>query len=497
MGLLSSAASAANRIYWANAGGAPSSELSFGMLDQSGGADLSTAGAPAACCPFGVAIDAAAGRIYWGTDDNTRIAFANLDGSGGGGELNVTGATLSTDGTGALGVAIDPVGGRIYWTNHHLNRISFARLDGTGGGDLSTSGATVDGPQGLALDVAAGRLYWANGGGVISYANLNGSRGGDLNTTAATASEPYGVALDVAAGRIYWADYLGSRISFARLDGTGGEDLTITGTTVTNPLGVAIDVDAGRIYWANYNANRISSANLDGSGGVDLNTSGTTIAAPNFPALLRAPSGSGAPAISGGSVPGSVLTCPQGSWAPDLLGAFLYRAPTSFAFSWSRDGAEVAAASASSLQASTPGDYRCTVTASNLAGSAAQTSAPHSIVLASLRRFAIKPGAFLPAPRGPSVRGSRRAKPGARVSFRLNEAASVRFRVKRRGPGRRLVVLRGGFRRAGNGGANSFRFTGRLRGRELKPGRYFLVATPKAGDTAGRARRASFRVKSR
>ena len=80
-----------------------------------------------------MAIDAAAGRIYWANQGNDTISYANLDGSGGGGELNISGATANKP----HGLAIDPAAGRIYWANDD-NTISYANLDGSGGGGSST-----------------------------------------------------------------------------------------------------------------------------------------------------------------------------------------------------------------------------------------------------------------------------------------------------------------------------------------------------------------------
>ena len=59
-------------------------------------------------------------------------------------------------------MAIDPAAGRIYWANDTDNTISYAKLDGSGGGQLDISGANPDGPYGLAIDAATGRIYWAN-----------------------------------------------------------------------------------------------------------------------------------------------------------------------------------------------------------------------------------------------------------------------------------------------------------------------------------------------
>jgi hypothetical protein len=84
--------------------------------------------------------------------------------------------------------------------------------------------------------------------------------------------------------------------------------------------------------------------------------------------------------VTGGAEPGSVLTCSDGSWAPDLPGSFVYRAPARLAYRWSLNGADVAGATANVHTASAGGEYRCTVVASNFAGDTPQESAPHTVV---------------------------------------------------------------------------------------------------------------------
>jgi DNA-binding beta-propeller fold protein YncE len=364
----------ADRIYWSNG----NDTISYANLDGSGGGgELNLSGATPSG-PRGLAVDLGTGRIYWANQGNATISFANLDGSGGGGELNISGTTPSKP----HGLAIDPAAGRIYWANDEGDPISFANLDGSGGAELNTAGATPAGPYGAAIDPATGRIYWANRDtNTISYANLDGSGGGgELNISGATASKPHGVAIDPAARKIYWTN-IGNTISYANLDGSGGGgELNLSGSSFNGPLAVAIDPTEGRIYWANLGNNPpISFANLDGSGGAPLNTSGATSSAPRFVVLVRAPLGTGAPAISGGWAVGSMLSCSQGSWAPDLLGAFLYRAPQAFAYQWSRDGADIPGATDSIYTAFADGSYTCRVTASNQAGSTPQTSAPHTV----------------------------------------------------------------------------------------------------------------------
>jgi hypothetical protein len=136
-------------------------------------------------------------------------------------------------------------------------------------------------------------------------------------------------------------------------------------------------------------------------------------------------------------------------------------------------------------------------------------------VMAALGRPKISPTVFRAAPGGPSVVATHKRTFGAKVTYMLNEAASVRFVVVQRRAGRkgkrtacvkptrknrkarkctRLVTVRGSITLAGRAGANSFRFTGRLARKKLKPGKYRLVGTPSAGGRAGRPAGASFRI---
>lgn len=369
LGLGVSPASAADSVYWSDFG---ADGISFAGLDGSTAGDLTTTGATLSN-PEGVAIDTAAARIYWGNDNS--IAYANLNGSGGG-TLSTTGATTVSS---AAGVAIDPASGRIYWASRFADKISFANLSGTGGADLNTTPATVDSPTGVALDLAAGRIYWANENAGISYANLSGGGGGQLDTTGATVNGPWGLAIDPVSRRIYWANRNGGSISYASLNGGGGGDLDTTGATVSDPIGVAIDPAAGRIYWVDQVPKQIWSASLAGGGGRQLPTLSANVSFPSFPALLKAPAAAGPPTVSGGSAPGSALSCSQGAWAPDLAGTFLFQAPQTFAYQWLRDGAEITGAEGSTIAADTPGRYECRVTATNHAGSTARTSASFTV----------------------------------------------------------------------------------------------------------------------
>ena len=427
----SSSASAADRVYWANDGSEKANRISFANLDGSGGGNLDTRGAPGGH-PRGVAIDVAAGRVYWtqpGTNPSDGlISFASLDGTGGGGTLNTSGATVNHPNA----AAVYPAAGRIYWANEFGNTISFANLNNTGSGNL----ITTDIPVGPMVDPGSRRVYWgaANPVNRISFVNLDGSGAGSVNTAGATINNPKGVAIDPVAGRIYWAN-IGTIaspvhvISYANLDGSGGGDLNTTGATVNTPAGVAIDPEARRIYWGNQTGNKVSFANLDGSGGGDLSAPGATVSGPRSPVLLKAPSGAGAPTITGRSRPGSVLTCSQGSWAPDMLSSWLYRTPQTLTYSWALNGKPIQGANRSTYKASAGGRYRCTVTASNPAGSSSQTSAATLAFGAkTLVTMSVAPRR-IPG-RGP-IKVVIRNRNDFRVSGKLSARATKRGSVKR------------------------------------------------------------------
>jgi hypothetical protein len=108
-----------------------------------------------------------------------------------------------------------------------------------------------------------------------------------------------------------------------------------------------------------------------------------------------------------------------------------------------------------------------------------------------------------------SAEKKKKAPIGTTVTYSISAAGPVGFSVERRLPGRkvgkrcvkqtranrtkkrcsRFKPVKGGFTHSGQAGANSFKFSGRLNGKGLKPGRYRLV-----GKTGSVSRTASFRI---
>ncbi|HLY50907.1 MAG TPA: hypothetical protein VKR21_17085 [Solirubrobacteraceae bacterium] len=447
----------------------------------------------------GIAIDSATGKIYWADGNSGTINVGNLDGSG-------SPSTLFAGEVHPYGVAIDPAAGKLYWGNGgNPGAVRVGNLDGSGSASSLFSGESD--PREVTIDPSANKIYWVDlGSRQIRDGSLDGS--GSPSTLFTYGTSPGGIAIDSASGKIYWTDFDSGAILVANLNGTGSPQALFSGQS--GPIGVALDPAAGRIYWADYatGIGSVQVGNLDGTGSPRDLFSGEV--SPYMLAILRSPVGAGVPVVSGGSGVGSVLSCSQGLWSSDLLGAFLFHAPAGFAYQWTFDGGDVAGATSSTYVASAGGSYACRVTAANQAGSTVQTSTPFTVsggrtppltvpkltgVGQSHRRW--REGRALPHI------ARVRAPVGTRFRFTLNESARMRFRFWQRLAGRRVngrcvavtakdrgrrrctrLVARGALSAALGSGAHVLRFQGRLSKRKrLRPGRYTLILT--ATDAAG------------
>ena len=114
------------------------------------------------------------------------------------------------------------------------------------------------------------------------------------------------------------------------------------------------------------------------------------------------------------------------------MGAFLYRAPQSLVYQWTRDGAEIAGATAPTHTPTAAGTYRCGQSATNQAGSTLQTS-EGSVAVTSEGSVVPPP----PSPPGPpatdtsapdgdvKAKGSQKAGGAIKIKVGSNEAATA------------------------------------------------------------------------
>jgi len=361
--LLPATARADDSIYWSREQGSDS--IRFGPLTGDNNGPLlpppqtlfDDGGAPC-----GIAANPAAGKIYWANWNTGEIRVANLDGTG-------IASTLFTEPGNLCGVAVDPTAGKIYWANFSTNEIRVGNLNGTGASTLFTD-PVGSAPSGVAIDPANNKIYWTNQfSDEVRAGNLDGS--GIAQTLFSGEDNPIGIAANPAAGKIYWTDLNSGTVRVGPLGGSivGAAQTLFNSPT---PSGPAIDPTTNKIYWTSWTSGAgIQVGNLDGTGTASTLFGGES--ASLFAALVKAPVNTVRPAISGGAKVGKALTCQNGTWASDLLASFLFRAPASFAYQWKRNGANIA--TGPTFTPTQAGDYTCTVTAANQAGSTSQTSA--------------------------------------------------------------------------------------------------------------------------
>jgi streptogramin lyase len=351
-----------------------------------------------------------------------------------------------------VGLAVD--GAHVYWASFEApDAIGRANLDGTGVEPGFVTGARD--PVGVAVD--GGHLYWTNAAiGTIGRANLDGSC---VNQGFITGiNRPYGLAVDGA--HVYWTSLETGQLGRSNLDGSGVQTGFISGARAPT----ALAVDPAHIYWTDNEAETIGRANLDGSG----------------------------------VQPGFISATGNLPWGVAVDTAHVY---------WTNQNPKtVGRADLDGLHASqsfTAADYRGVYGVA--AGPVQRTTGRSESCVPParsdrqpprLRGLALSRSVFAAAAHGASL---ARVRVGTRLRYSLSEDSRVRFTVQRRRAGkRRPRRLRGSFGARGVRGSNRARFSGRLRGRRLKPGRYYLVAvaTDRAGNRS-RAARVKFKIRRR
>jgi len=303
------------------------------------------------------------------------------------------------------------------------------------------------------------------------------------------------VAVD--GGHIYWANLFSDTIGRANLDGTGVNQSFITGAST--PVGVA--VDGQHVYWGNQGPRTIGRANLDGSG---VNQS--LIATANLPyGVAVTPLDTGITQGPSGTITSSAAT-------------FAFAASEPAGFECRLDTQPLAACGSQTTYSSLAnGPHVLQVRARDSAGNVDPTPAARAFVVNApvvnapdttkpkLTNLKLSRTRFSAAASG-SALAKATAKSGVKVSYTLTEVADVRFTVERRKAGRVVngkcrartnanerrkkcdLKLKGSATHKGKLGKNSLRFRGRLNGRRISSGNYYLIATGKdgAGNTASR-----------
>jgi sugar lactone lactonase YvrE len=264
-------------VFWTESNAVMSAQTDGGGLRVIAGAPLAPDGGvgPGTMFPDGIGVDSNAQKLYWADDLSDSITMANYDGS-----EAVTVYHNANPYSNPAAIAVDSAAGRIFWVES--NAVMSATLDGgtvraVAGAPLTADGGVGPGtmfPGGVAVNAAAQQLYWADTlTDSITVANYDGSDSAQIYRNANPYSNPAAIAVDGTAGRIFWVE--SNAVMTAALDGgapqpvvgaplMGGSDAG-PGNTSFFPDGVATFPTAARLYWADTGSDSITAANYDGS----------------------------------------------------------------------------------------------------------------------------------------------------------------------------------------------------------------------------------------
>jgi hypothetical protein len=240
--------------------------------------------------PDGLAVDAAAGHLYWTNMGSLKANDGSILRSDLDGKHRTTiiprGGTFTPK-----QIQIDKVNGKLYWSDREGMRVMRANLDGSNIETLvdTSEGDARPGPDarkwcvGIALDAAGGKVYWTQKGGDnagegrIFRANLDippgqtAARRTDVELLYENLPEPIDLELDSRNRMIYWTDRgdppRGNTVNRAPIDAVSPrvrKDPEILLSHLMEGIGLALDRTGGRMFVTDF-AGSLYSANLDGS----------------------------------------------------------------------------------------------------------------------------------------------------------------------------------------------------------------------------------------
>jgi sugar lactone lactonase YvrE len=233
--------------------------------------------------PRGGGAKAAFARLFFLEVSSGRILSVNPDGS----DKKV----IVTDCRIPDGIAVDTAAGHIYWTNMGIpsrNDGSIERVDLDGGNRtfIVPEGGTFT-PKQLHLEKTSGKLYWCDREGMrVMRCNLDGSQIETLIDTSGGDERPgkdqnkwcVGITVDPVRGKFYWTQKGGDdagvgRILRANLDVPRGEtaanrtDIEIFFDHLPEPIDLELDLEHRVLYWTDRGdpprGNTVNRASVD------------------------------------------------------------------------------------------------------------------------------------------------------------------------------------------------------------------------------------------
>jgi DNA-binding beta-propeller fold protein YncE len=253
------------------------------------GSDLRTLVEEGRKLPDGLAIDVAAGHLYWTNMGNPKandgsIMRSDLDG---GNIITIVppGGTFTPK-----QIQIEISTGKLYWSDREGMCVMRANVDGsnietlvdTSSGDPRPGTDATKWCVGVAVDVERGKFYWTQKGGDnaeqgrILRAGIEMPRGetpanrNDIDLLYEDLPEPIDLDIDPLVRMLYWTDRgdppRGNTVNRAPLDATRGQRPMpeIVFDHLMEGIGLALDPKGGRMFITDFGGT-VYSANLDGS----------------------------------------------------------------------------------------------------------------------------------------------------------------------------------------------------------------------------------------
>jgi hypothetical protein len=240
--------------------------------------------------PDGIAVDVAAGHVYWTNMgvfelNDGSIERADIDGNNRK-VIVPEGSTFSPK-----QIQLDKKNGKLYWCDREGMQVMRCNLDGsqietlveTGRGDADRRDQTRW-CVGITLDPERGQIYWAQKGptkgdqGRLFRAGLEIPKGetaanrSDIEVFFDRLPEPIDLELDLRNRVLYWTDRgdppRGNTVNRASID-RRPKAPEIVVRHLMEGIGIALDVPSDRMFVTDF-AGSVYSARLDGSGESNL-----------------------------------------------------------------------------------------------------------------------------------------------------------------------------------------------------------------------------------